>query len=364
MKDLPHKPLRLLVVMPSWLGDCVMATPALRRLRDALPGCFIGGLVRPGNDELLAGSAFFDELHVERASGVMGPKFVAAKVRPRRYDTALLLTNSFSTALTVRIAGIARRVGYDRDARGLLLTHRLRAPTRADGSWAPVPAVVYYMHAAECLLDSTRDTTLSATAPMTTVPMELAVTADEAARASAILERAGIREQETLAILNPGGNNPAKRWPPERFAAIARFLTNTRGMRVLINGSPGERELVRQIATLADCRCVELPALGISIGALKAIVRRSSLMVSNDTGPRHIAAAFGVPLVSLFGPTDHRWTTIPAPAGEVVITADPTLPETELANDHPERCAIENIQEGRVLEAIEGAIAAARSPLQ
>src|SRR5688572_19153197 len=98
--------MRLLVVCPSWVGDAVMATPALRLLRDAMPGGFIGGLVRPGIDEVLAGTEFFDEVHVERAAGVMGPKHAAAKVRPRRYEAALLLTNSFSTALITRIAGI------------------------------------------------------------------------------------------------------------------------------------------------------------------------------------------------------------------------------------------------------------------
>ena len=131
--------LRLLVVCPSWLGDTVMATPALALLRRSLPGIYLGGLMRPGLDELLAGSPFLDEVHVVRASGVMGPKHAAAKVRPRRYDAAVLLTNSFSTALTARLAGIPRRIGYDRDLRGILLTHKLRAPVRADGSWAPKP---------------------------------------------------------------------------------------------------------------------------------------------------------------------------------------------------------------------------------
>src|ERR1043165_5228089 len=114
--------------MPSWVGDAVMATPALRLIRAGPPGAFIGALVRPGIDQVLAGTNFFDEVHVEAAAGVMGPKHAAAKVRPRRYDTALLFTNSFSTALIVRVAGIPRRIGYARDARSLLLTDRLLAP--------------------------------------------------------------------------------------------------------------------------------------------------------------------------------------------------------------------------------------------
>ena len=118
MTHAPAQTLRLLVVVPSWVGDAVMATPALRLIRRSMPGVFIGALVRPGIDEVLSGAGFFDEVHVARASGVMGPKFAAAKVRPRRYDAALLFTNSFSSALTVRLAGIGRRIGYDRDARG------------------------------------------------------------------------------------------------------------------------------------------------------------------------------------------------------------------------------------------------------
>src|SRR5687768_2461756 len=138
--------------MPSWIGDAVMATPALRLIRSALPGAFIGALARPGIDQVLAGSTFFDELHVEHSTGVLGPKFIAAKLRPRRYESALLLTNSFSTALIARIAGIPRRVGYARDARSLLLTDRLHAPKRPDGRYAPIPAVTYYWRAACRLL--------------------------------------------------------------------------------------------------------------------------------------------------------------------------------------------------------------------
>ncbi len=349
-----------------------MATPTLRMIRAALPGVFIGALVRPGIDELLDGCGLFDEVHVARPSGIMGPKFVAAKVRPRRYDTALLLTNSFSTALMVRIAGIPRRIGYDRDARGLLLTHSMRAPLRADGSFAPVPAVDYYHALAERFLlapargaigpdmSDTPDTpdtpdTIDAR-PLTARPfrafLELGVTPPQQAAADAILERAGIAPGQRFAILNPGGNNEAKRWPMERFAALAEHLHARHGLAIVINGSPGEAALVDAIAAAcASTRPARLSALGITLGALKGVVARASIMVTNDTGPRHIAAAMSVPLVSLFGPTDHRWTTIPTRAGEALILADPTLSEDQLANDHPERCAIGRISLDDVVRA-------------
>lgn len=354
MSSVPH---RLLVVCPSWVGDAVMATPTLRELRQAFPGAFIGALVRPGIDQVLSGLTFIDEFHVERAGGMMGPKHAAAKVRPRRYDTALLLTNSFSTALTTRIAGVPERIGYDRDGRGLLLTRRLAPPKRADGSYAPVPAVDYYLALSRAFL-----TPLSQGQP--SGPMELAVVPEDDAAAETVLAKAGVQPGERFAILNPGGNNPAKRWPADRFAAIAARLRQSMGLRVLVNGSPGEAALTEEIAAAASTllgtggdvpAVASLASLGITIGSLKGVVRQAALMVTNDTGPRHIAAAFGVPLVSLFGPTDHRWTTIPTRPGgpEAVLLADPTLPEELMADDHPERCRVDRIEIESVWAAVE-----------
>lgn len=349
-------PLRLLVVLPSWVGDCVMATPTLRLIRDAFRGTFIGGLMRPGLDELLAGAGLFDEIHVERASGVMGPKFAAAKVRPRRYDTAILFPNSFSSALIVRIAGIPRRIGYARDSRGLLLTESLRPPKTAKGDWAIVPAVDYYYTLAKRLLlpggEASSDAPLALPQGLC---MELATTPEEERAGEEILAKAGVRHGERLVMLNPGANKDWKRWPAERFAALAKHLHERHAARVLLNGSPAESELIESIAGRAACPVVALPRLGIRIGSLKAIVRRCSLMVTNDTGPRHIAAAFGVPLLTIYGPTDHRWAPIPtrANATEVKLLADPTLPETESANDHPERCAIDRVTFNSVRDAVD-----------
>jgi len=356
-----NKPRRLLVICPSWVGDAVMATPALALLRRELPGALIGAMVRPGIDELLAGTGDVDEFHVARPSGVMGPKHAAAKVRPMRYDTALLLTNSFSTALITRLAGIPRRVGYDRDLRGLLLTHRLRAPTRPDGSWAPVPAVDYYLRAAWEGLLGRIDPIPSG------ICMRLVVSKTEQEGADLVLTRAGVRPGTGFVVLNPGGNNTAKRWPPERFASVGDHLTSVHGLAVLINGSPAEAPLCRSIADQMKSRAEVLPELGITLGSLKGVVSRASLMVTNDTGPRHLAAAFGVPLVTLFGPTDHRWTTIPTlPQGpERIVLADPGLPESELANDHPERCRIDRIAERTVVEAAQDVLTrAGLSPLE
>lgn len=361
-----HTPLRLLVVLPSWVGDIVMATPTLRHIRDAHPGIFIGALCRPGMDRLLSGNTLFDELHVFQPHGMMASKKAANKVRPRRYDTALLLTNSFSTALIARLAFIPRRIGYNRDTRGMLLTDPIAPPRNPDKSWKLTPAVDYYWNIGSRLLDeepvdwSTHTPTSCERVPLALpkgVTMELGYDESDRAKARQILDAAEIPAGTPYAVLNPGGNNPAKRWPIERFARLADHLHEHHNLRVLINGSPAEADLCDQIIAHARTRPRSLPALGNTLGALKPIIDDADLMVTNDTGPRHIAAALATPLVSLFGPTDPRWTTIPvaplpdAAPSETIVVADPALPPAESANDHPQRCAIDHITFNRVRDA-------------
>ena len=383
-----------------------MATPALRLLRSRLRGSFIGALVRPGLDELLAGTDFFDEVHVASAQGLMGPKRAAAKVRGRAYDTALLLTNSFSTALATRLAFIPRRIGYDRDGRGVLLTDKLIPAKRgagrlgdAGGGFAPVPMVEYYLRAARAVIGESEEGT--ETSKHQGIRLELGVTPGQDAAAQRLLRSAGIDGTRPMAVINPGANDVAKRWPAERFAHVAAHLA-ARGMDIAINGSPDERELVAEVARLArkeveehgqdgrgtkkdmptpgpslgegfgnangqDARATqdarggaviaELPALGITIGSLKGVIRRAAVMLTNDTGPRHIGAAFGVPTVTLFGPTDPRWTMLPDDGtARADLVADPALPDGDLADDHPERCRIDRIEVEGVIAAVEGVL--------
>jgi len=343
-----------------------MATPALRLLRSSYKGIFIGALCRPGIDDLFRGSDLFDELHPERDRGVFGPKFTASKIRPRMYDAALLLTNSFSTALTTRIAGIPRRIGYNRDGRGFLLTDKLIAPTRSDGSWAIIPACQYYYNAANYLITG-QQTTYSSFSPLPiplslppTSRLELPITPEEHAHASRIFAQGHQELNQPFALINPGGNNPIKRWPADRFALLIQHLANSHGLRSIINGSPNEADLVATIARACDTlppalRPLELPSMGITIGALKAIINVASIVITNDTGPRHLAAACARPLISLFGPTDHRWTLLPTnpAAPEMILCADPTLPQEQSANDHPQRCAIEHITSQSVHDAVD-----------
>ncbi len=362
-------------MLPSWVGDTIMATPALALLRHRLPKSIIMGLGRPGAAALLAGlDDLLDEVIEADGRSTLGPAKVAGRLRLMRIDACCLLPNSFSSAMTVRLAGIEVRVGYDRDGRGVLLTHKLQPARRLHGSrageWAPVSAVDYYLGAAHELARALAEMTDGAHGrspePDPPVRLRLATTRADEHLADDLLAKGGVRADEPFALLNPGGNNPAKRWPVERFAALAHHLISTRRMKVALNGSPGEAPLVDLIEQAVGLNhpedasmVVPLPRLGGTIGSLKALTRRATVMVTNDTGPRHIAAAFGTPCVTLFGPTDPRWTTLPTDKlasgrpRERVLVADPTLPAEEVADDHPERCRIDRIAVGEVIEAVE-----------
>lgn len=359
---------RILIVLPSWVGDTVMATPALRILRELAPKALLAGLARPGIDQLLAGLSVLDEIHVGHRTDLASAARMAARLRARRFDAAVIFPNSFSSALIAALTRAPVRIGYARDCRAPLLTHRLTAPRRRDlapfntsthrsGAWAPVPAREYYHALVARLLETMR---IPAPPPG---PLELATTPSEERAASELLLRAGL-DPETerdapLVLLNPGGNDPAKRWPVDRFAHVADALIAEHGARILISGAPSEADLTTALrdAIARTDRAHNLGPLGLTLGSLKAVLRRCDLMITNDTGPRHIAAAFGVPVITLFGPTDHRWTTIPH-ALESIVLADPTLPENQIANDHPDRCAIDRIETSTVLDRARTLLAA------
>lgn len=363
---------RVLVFLPSWLGDTVMATPALRLLREALPRGIVVGLTRPGIAELLAGSDLLDDVMEADARRLMGPAKVASRLIPMKFDAAVLLPNSFASAMTVRLAGISLRIGYDRDARGLLLTHKLPALKRTVPPWSspgylPVSAVDYYLAAARAALSALHAAGFAVSNAAPVPRLELALTPADERAAQSVLARAGALgdadQPIPFALLNPGGNNPAKRWPAERFAALAHHLIERHRLKVLINGAPSEAEIVSLIRDAIVLNHPEdegniacLTEHGISIGALKGVVRAARLMVTNDTGPRHLAAAFATPCVAIFGPTDPRWTTLPPPArgpAERIIVADPSLPDTEVADEHPQRCRIDKVETARVVAAVD-----------
>lgn len=321
---IPRDAASVLIVCPSWVGDTVMATPVLRAIRHAMPRSRLIGLMRPGLDELLAGTPWLDETIAATIKGFTGPWRAAARIKSAKPQAALLLPNSFRSALTLRLSGAPVRVGYARDGRSWLLTGAVEVAK----SKQPTPTLEYYTHLAERALSAS------------SIDRRMELTTTPAQRDAAGELLSGVGEQ--FIVLNPGGNKPAKRWPAERFAAAADSLADSHGLAAVVTGSPGEMDVLESVVSAAKKPIINLARRGLSLGSLKAVLARASLLITNDTGPRHIAAALGTPVVTLFGPTDHRWTTIDCPH-ERIIVADPFLPEELIADRNARRCAIERI---------------------
>jgi heptosyltransferase-2 len=308
-------PQRILVVQPNWVGDAVMATPTLRAMRESFPGAHISYLLRRYVKPIYEGLPWADRLITYRtgkthAKAGKGPFDLAARLRAGKFDLAVLLPNSFKSALICKMAGIDRIIGYERDGRGFLLTDKL-LPVKEKGKYIPTPIVKYYLGLAHYLGSSHRD-----------LKLQLFVTDSEKREAQQILSRAGLDEQlerpgqggqggSPLIMLNPGAQyGAAKCWLPEYFAQLGDRFVEELGATVMISAAPKERKIVDAIARKMKHAFVDLPAAGMTLGSLKELVRRCDLMVTNDTGPRHIAAAFDVPVVTVFGPTHPEWTEI------------------------------------------------------
>lgn len=309
---------RLLVVMPTWVGDTVMATPTLRALRQLYPTAHIAALVRPSVRPLLEPCPWVNQVIPMRSPrrGVvraLGADLVvmARELAGEKFDTAVLLPNSFRTALLIAMSGIPRRVGYDRDGRGFLLTDRL-LPLRSPGRYVPVPTRDYYLGLARYL---------GAVDPEPA--MQLFTSPEDDDRALAMLRSGGFDPASPgarLVLLNPGANyGDAKIWYPDRFAAVADRCRRELGATLAVSGAPKERAIIDRVLAAAKEPIIDLQRLGLDLSTLKGVVRRSSLMITNDTGPRHIAAAMNVPVVTLFGPTDPVWSEIEFPAERKVM---------------------------------------------
>jgi heptosyltransferase-2 len=294
--------MNVVVFCPNAIGDTVMATPTLRALRAGMPAARIVGVIRPNVAPTLDGNPWLDDLIPfapnarDRRHRTLG---AIQRLRRERADLAVLLPNSHRSAMMAWLGGARRRIGYDRAGRGLLLTDRLTVPRDADGKRLPVPAVDYYLQLARHL----------GCRPDSVFPALFTTEADEQAADRAWLAL-GLPRNEPVVCLNTGGAfGPAKNWPVEHFATLARRLATEAGVAVLVICGPSERANAAAIVAGADHpRVVSLTEQPLGIGLSKACIRRASVLITTDSGPRHFAVAFGVPVVTLFGPTHIAWT--------------------------------------------------------
>jgi heptosyltransferase-2 len=291
---------RLLVRLPNPLGDAVMATPALRALRCGLPEAEIAVLGLPHHEGLLRGNHSFDAFIPLRGCAWRDVVTRARELRGRGYDAALLLPDSPRAALDAFAARIPIRIGYARDPlRRALLTTAIDPP-RERGQRVAISMIERYLRVARAL--GVRDAGPE---------LELHVQSDAAERADALLARAGVARGEPVLLVTPGAAfGASKLWPPEHFARACDELHRRFGLLPVIAPAPNAAEIAiaRRVSDAMSERHAALFEPDPSLEVFVAIVARAALLLTNDTGPRHVAVALGRPVVTLLGPTDPRHT--------------------------------------------------------
>ena len=295
--------MNIAIFLPNWIGDVTMATPALRAMRRHFHNrAQLIGIMKPHVVEVLAGTDWLDETIVfDHHSKRRLQNSVALIRQLRRLDleTIVLLTNSFRTGILARFSAARHRIGYVRYGRGWTLTERL-FPPRKGRKLHPISAVDYYLQIAHHL-----------GCPEEPRQLELATLPSDEQIADQVWHDLGLNDARQVVVLNTGSaSGGARSWPATSYEQLARrIITRHIGTHVLLLCGPAEREVVAQIEqNAAHPHIHSLARHPLSIGLSKACIRRSQLMVTTDSGPRHLAAAFGIATVTLFGPTDPRWS--------------------------------------------------------
>lgn len=302
---------RVVVRGANWVGDTVMTIPALRELRRLLPAAHITLVTRPVVAGLLTDVNFIDGLILDEPRGWLAMGAQIKKWKQEKPDLAILFPNSFQSALIPALARVPLRLGYVTQKRGFLLTHQLGLP-----EWrSSRHEIFYYLN-----IISGLDRLLNgASQIMERVPdASLQVSLARQDAASDALRQMGIRDGHPIVALCPGSiNSRAKRWPAERYAALADRLINELDADVLLIGSAAERDVSVEVA--GRMRRQPIIATGTTdLSSVVAMLSLIDLLVTNDTGPAHIAAALGRPTLVIFGPTNPLTTRPFSNAGEII----------------------------------------------
>ncbi len=293
--------MKVAVFLPNWVGDAVMATPALRALRQRFVGARMIGILKPYVAGVLDGAPWLDDRILLDGRGPWSQRWpaVAWALRRENVDFAVLFPNSFRSALIAWLGKCQRRAGFVRYGRGPLLTDRLAPVRDSEGRFTPTPVIDSYNRIAKIL-----------GCPRPGYRMELFTTPAEEQSADVVWEKYRLRERQGVVCLNPGAAfGAAKFWPTEYFSQLARSLAVRQGCAVLVLCGPADRDIAREI--VAGSRYPAVHSLGdfrLSLGLTKACIRRCDLLVTTDSGPRHFGVAFDRPTLTLFGPTHVEWT--------------------------------------------------------
>lgn len=307
--------MKILIRATNWVGDAIMALPALRAVRSRFPSTEIAIVARPYVADIYRDQQICNQFIAYNPAGehagLSGRERLAVELRAQKFDVALLLQNAFDAAWLVWRAGIPERIGYARDGRSLLLTKAVPVPRPGE---IPEHEKYYY-------LELLRRAGWADSLPNESY-IRLSVLEDQRRNAENILSAAGARTAALRVAFGAGASYGAARcWPPSRFAELANRLQSQRDADIILFGTAAEATVSKAIS--AEMRKAPIDLTGkTAIADLPALLSQCHLFVGNDSGAMHVAAAVGLPVVAVIGPTDPNGTA-PVTPNCVIVQQKP-----------------------------------------
>lgn len=290
--------MKILVRGTNWIGDTVMTVPALTELRRAFPDAHITLHARPAAAEVLQDADFIDEIiPIGSRSKAVSIFSQTRQIRNGGFDVGITFTNSPESAAVQWLARVPLRFGYATKRRTKFLTDAIDVPEWKNDRHE----VYYYLN----LIEAVKAKLLGSEAvPVTDPELVLNVSAEKLADAADTLSELGIDRSRPLVALGIGSTNSrAKRWPADRYAALADRLASETKAQILLVGSNGDKDVAAEVKRLAMSKMVDICGQ-TSVAEAMAILGRADLLISNDMGLAHLAPAVGTATIVIFGPTN------------------------------------------------------------
>lgn len=339
---------RILFIKPSSMGDIVHALPVLAALRGRFPQAHITWLVKRQWAELVERAEGLDRVWAV-GSGPMGWLSAVPRLRAERFDLAVDLQGLLRSALMAWLAGCPARIGFanGREGSPLFYTRRVAVPT------PDMHAVDRYLLVAEAL----------GAARPTPPQFRLVRRPDDQRQVAGALARVGVSPGSPWIAMHVSARWPTKRWPAESFAAVADQLDRERAGPVVLIGGPEDQAAAQAVQSLARAASVHDLTGQIPLRLLPALLQSASVLVTNDSGPMHVAAAVGTPVVALFGPTSPVRTGPYGPSHRVLTHPVPCRPCFSRRCTHAiERACLTGIEPVQVVEAVRARLAVQAQP--
>jgi heptosyltransferase-2 len=302
---------RILIRATNWVGDAILALPALRAVRKRFSDAEIAIVARPYVADIYRDQQIYDRLVAYDPQGAhagfSGRERLAGALRAEKFDVALLLQNAFDAAWLAWRASIPERIGYARDGRSFLLTKAVPVPRPGE---IPAHEKYYYLELLRRAgwIDSLSDETFIA----------MCVSEEKRRLASQFLAESGVRPHSLRVAIGPGASyGSAKCWLPARFAELANWLQAQADADIILFGTTSEANVSKAISEEMRRSPINLTGR-TTIADLPALLSQCHLFVGNDSGAMHVAAAVGLPVVAVFGPTDPHGTAPVTPRCSIV----------------------------------------------